>query len=188
MRTQTVAVCTERRLHWIPGSGQQRCGNPNHDHRLVEVHQHLDRVVLPGGAVVTAVSFTADEPYGRDRRPDFGLYLDRRWSPPWPHDHIQWPDFGVPADPWLSVAPSVVSCRQLGPASQSRSVAWVGTGGLARPWPAWPSSAAYRPTPPSNGCETSTAFALWSRPSSGRSSRHSRLPHRRSEQMDRLAT
>lgn len=38
------------------------------------------------------------DPYARDRRPDYGLYLDQAWQPPWAHDHLDWPDFGVPAD------------------------------------------------------------------------------------------
>jgi protein-tyrosine phosphatase len=42
------------------------------------------------------VSFDSNDPYGREAQPDFGLYLDQRWSPPWPHDHVEWPDFGVP--------------------------------------------------------------------------------------------
>ncbi len=38
------------------------------------------------------------ETYGRGQLPDFGLYLDGRWKPPWSHDHLDWPDFGVPTD------------------------------------------------------------------------------------------
>jgi hypothetical protein len=59
---------------------------------------HRDPVTLDGGAVVWAVSYDAAAPYDRDEDPDFGLYLDDRWSPPWPHAHVDWPDFGVPAD------------------------------------------------------------------------------------------
>ena len=59
-------------------------------------HHHLDAVVLPDGTTIWAASFTPD--YARDRVPDFGLYLDARWSPPWDHAHIDWPDFSVPAD------------------------------------------------------------------------------------------
>jgi hypothetical protein len=55
--------------------------------------------VLPDGVAVTAVSFDAADPYRREREPDFGLYLDSRWQPPWPHRHVDWPDFGLPADP-----------------------------------------------------------------------------------------
>jgi hypothetical protein len=59
-------------------------------------HHHLDPVVLPDGTTIWATSYAPD--YARDRSPDFGLYLDARWSPPWPHGHIDWPDFSVPVD------------------------------------------------------------------------------------------
>jgi hypothetical protein len=60
-------------------------------------HRHRDPVTFPDGTTVVAVSY-GDDPYARDSAPDFGLYLDARWAPPWEHDHIDWPDFGVPAD------------------------------------------------------------------------------------------
>ena len=60
-------------------------------------HVHRDAVTLPDGTTVVAVTFTPA--YERDAAPDFGLYLDERWSPPWPHAHVDWPDFGLPADP-----------------------------------------------------------------------------------------
>ena len=60
-------------------------------------------VVLPDGTQVTAVSFDATDPYARDQPPHYGLYLDGRWQPPWTHDHLDWPDFGVPADPTAAV-------------------------------------------------------------------------------------
>lgn len=41
---------------------------------------------------------TPTDPHRRDHRPDYGLYLDHRWQPPWGHDHLDWPDFGVPED------------------------------------------------------------------------------------------
>lgn len=44
------------------------------------------------------MSFFTDDPYSRDAIPSYGLYLDERWAPPWPHDHLDWPDFGVPGD------------------------------------------------------------------------------------------
>ena len=62
------------------------------------MHRHRTAVVLPDGTAVMAVSFDATDPYTRDQPPDYGLYLDRRWQPPWPHDHLDWPDFGVPDD------------------------------------------------------------------------------------------
>ena len=63
-----------------------------------EDHRHRTAVVLPDGTTVTAVSFDPGDPYGREQRPDYGLYLDSRWQPPWPHDHVGWPDFGVPEE------------------------------------------------------------------------------------------
>ena len=63
-----------------------------------ERHRHCDPVSLPDGTVVWAVSFDASSPYERDEEPAFGLYLDARWDPPWPHAHLDWPDFSVPAD------------------------------------------------------------------------------------------
>lgn len=65
---------------------------------MFEVHRHLDPVVLPGGTRLTAASFDQAAPYVRARVPDYGLYLDPRWQPPWDHGHICWPDFGLPTD------------------------------------------------------------------------------------------
>jgi protein-tyrosine phosphatase len=38
------------------------------------------------------------EPVVEGHEPAFGIYLDERWSPPWPHVHVAWPDFGLPTD------------------------------------------------------------------------------------------
>ncbi|HYZ99752.1 MAG TPA: hypothetical protein VE575_13425, partial [Acidimicrobiales bacterium] len=64
-----------------------------------ERHVHRTAVKLADGTSVTAVSFVAGDPYSRDPAPAYGLYLDDRWDPPWPHEHAAWPDFGVPRDP-----------------------------------------------------------------------------------------
>lgn len=72
------------------------CIDSGHTHHLFEVHVHDDRVVLPNGTAVAAVSFDDLGPYARSRPPDYGLYLDVRWEPPWPHEYLDWPDFGVP--------------------------------------------------------------------------------------------
>jgi len=95
VKAVAVDVCADCRAHWLPGA-ETPCVDPSHSHRRVEVHQHNDVVILPDGTPITAVSFAISEPYRRDRIPDFGLYLDPRWSPPWPHAHLEWPDFGVP--------------------------------------------------------------------------------------------
>jgi protein-tyrosine phosphatase len=58
----------------------------------------VSEVRLPDGTAVVAVSFDESAPYERETTPDYGLYLDERWDPPWPHEHLAWPDFGVPAD------------------------------------------------------------------------------------------
>jgi protein-tyrosine phosphatase len=71
------------------------------------IHRHRSVVVLPDGTPITAVSFDFEDPYARDRPPDYGLYLDHRWQPPWAHDHLDWPDFGVP----VSAAPAVAALR-----------------------------------------------------------------------------
>src|SRR3954454_21344185 len=66
--------------------------------RQYERHRHRSRGALLDGSTVTAVSFDVHDPYGRDRPPEYGLYLDPRWRPPWRHDVLNWPDFGVPHD------------------------------------------------------------------------------------------
>ena len=63
-----------------------------------ERHVHRTRLTFPDGTTVTGVSFVADDPYSRDEVPSFGLYMDQRWNPSWPHAHVDWPDFGVPND------------------------------------------------------------------------------------------
>lgn len=96
--TRTVVACIDCLASW-PVEAEPACAQPDHTHQPFEVHRHRTVVVLPDGTEVTAVSFDETEPYARDRPPDAGLYLDDRWRPPWPHQHVDWPDFGVPADP-----------------------------------------------------------------------------------------
>ena len=67
-------------------------------------HVHRSVVRLPDGTRVTAVSYDASDPYRRDEPPAFGLYLDPRWAPPWPHAYLDWPDLGLPANPESLVA------------------------------------------------------------------------------------
>jgi hypothetical protein len=69
----------------------EAAGRPTDD-----FHVHRTTVQLGDGTSVTGVSFVIDDPYSRDRLPAFGLYLDPRWDPPWPHERVAWPDFGVP--------------------------------------------------------------------------------------------
>jgi hypothetical protein len=67
-------------------------------------HTHRAPVALPDGTTVVPVSYLDADPYSRDHPPDYGLYLDPRWAPPWPHDHLHWPDFGIPAEPLAAMA------------------------------------------------------------------------------------
>jgi hypothetical protein len=99
VRTRVVVLCATCGVHWDEGVEGARCSDAGHGHQRFDVHVHRDVVVLPGGTDVTAVSFDAVDPYSRDRAPDHGLYLDPRWAPPWSHRVVDWPDFGVPADP-----------------------------------------------------------------------------------------
>jgi hypothetical protein len=96
--TRVVVACAECQVHWYFDYEPVKCTVPEHQHQRFEVHRHCSVVALPDGTVVTAVSFDALDPYARDRSPDYGLYLDGRWEPPWDHDHLDWPDFGVPDD------------------------------------------------------------------------------------------
>ena len=54
--------------------------------------------MLPDGTQLTAASYDPVAPYARNRDPDYGLYLDSRWQPPWANEHVDWPDYGLPAD------------------------------------------------------------------------------------------
>lgn len=98
MDVRVALICAESQAHWFEGE-PALCTDPGHAHQRVEVHRHRTLVTLPDGTAVTAVSFDPADPYTRAATPDYGLYLDPRWAPPWPHDHLDWPDFGVPADP-----------------------------------------------------------------------------------------
>jgi protein-tyrosine phosphatase len=99
IETRTVIVCAECGAHWYADREPAKCADPAHRHQRYEAHRHRSTVVLPDGTEVVAVSFDHLDPYTREREPDYGLYLDPRWEPPWPHEHLAWPDFGVPDDP-----------------------------------------------------------------------------------------
>lgn len=94
-----IVACSECALYWDADAEPAKCRSDDHAHRVFETHRHLTPVVLPDGTRLTAASFAPVAPYSRARDPDYGLYLDARWQPPWDHDHLDWPDFGVPADP-----------------------------------------------------------------------------------------
>jgi hypothetical protein len=94
--TRLVVVCRRCAVSWPADGSPATCADPDHVHETFEVHRHRSRVALPDGSEVTAVSFDGSEPYTRDNAPQYGLYLDDRWHPPWAHDHVEWPDFGIP--------------------------------------------------------------------------------------------
>ena len=93
-----AVACTQCQVHWYVDDEPGKCTDPRHDHQQFALHEHLSVVVLPNGTEVTAASFNARDPDARDQPPDYGLYLDRHWQPPWTHDHLEWPDFGVPEE------------------------------------------------------------------------------------------
>ena len=95
---KVIILCTECQLFWSGDAERPSCVAPDHDHQRHEVHRHRTLVVLPDNTEITAVSFDDDDPYTREQPPDFGLYLDARWRPPWPHEQLDWPDFGTPAN------------------------------------------------------------------------------------------
>jgi hypothetical protein len=106
---RSIVVCAQCELHWYEDDEPAKCTVPDHDHQRLDLHIHRSALVLPDGTDVTAVSFDARDPYARDEATDFGLYLDPQWDPPWSHDHLDWPDFGVPSDS----VPVVAALRSL---------------------------------------------------------------------------
>ncbi len=74
-------------------------GHPDWRPTHADLHTHRQTVELPDGTVVHVASFIGNEAHRRDSTPDSGLYLDACWTPPWPYELLDWPDFGVPADP-----------------------------------------------------------------------------------------
>lgn len=46
---------------------------------------------------MTAASYFSG--YQRAIPPDFAVYFDPCWEPPWPHVHVDWPDSVTPAHP-----------------------------------------------------------------------------------------
>lgn len=96
---RTIVACVEHGLIWPLEADPAPCSDSGHDHRTHRMHRHRDVLALPDGSDITAVSFDPLDPYQRVHMPDFGLYLDRRWQPSWPHRTLDWPDFGVPDDP-----------------------------------------------------------------------------------------
>lgn len=110
-------------LDWVPGSAPA-CLDSEHggEHRIIDLHLHRSQIQLPDGSPITPVSFYPGDPYGRDRVPEYGLYLDPRWRPPWTYQRLDWPDFGVPPD--LADAQTVLGALL----ERARSGQWVEVG------------------------------------------------------------
>lgn len=98
MRTVPIVACMQCQVHWQEGIDRPRCEDSAHTHQRFLLHLHRSLIALPDGTPILAASFDAHDPYSRERDPDYGLYLDRRWQPPWKHEHVDWPDFGIPGD------------------------------------------------------------------------------------------
>ena len=92
-----AVFCPACRVHWYADE-PPTCQDTSHGPQPFEMHEHRSAVTLQDSSVVVAVSFDQRAPYERDQPPAFGLYLDRCWQPPWPHEHLEWPDFGLPTD------------------------------------------------------------------------------------------
>src|ERR1700677_516745 len=98
VETRVIIACSQCQAFWDPAAEPASCEDSDHDHQQFTSHLHRSRVALPDGTELTAVSYGSVDPYARHALPDFGLFVDERWRPPWPHDHLDWPDFGVPDD------------------------------------------------------------------------------------------
>lgn len=100
METRTAVVCGACGVFWTEGVDPTGCDDVAHEHQRFELHVHRTSVTLADGTTIGGVSFDAADPYRRDvdGEPAFGVYLDPKWQPPWPHTIVDWPDFGVPAD------------------------------------------------------------------------------------------
>lgn len=84
-------------------------------------------VRFPDGTIVAASSLAARVEVDESR--DFGLYMDPAWAPAWDHELIDWPDFGLPADP-IGAAAEIVSAFNRAKAGEHVEVGCVG--GLGR--------------------------------------------------------
>lgn len=96
--TRVMLACRQCQTYWA-ANAELGCADQNHDHQEFELHLHRSAVTLPDGTQLTPMSFDAADPYSREQFPNFGLYVDRRWQPPWPHEYLDWPDLDVPRDP-----------------------------------------------------------------------------------------
>ena len=99
IETGLRGLCPRCMIDW-PDGEDASCTEADHraEHLTYPLHRHRSAVLMPDGTSVTPVSFYGGDPYRRDKAPDYGLYLDLRWRPPWPHQHLDWPDNDIPRD------------------------------------------------------------------------------------------
>jgi hypothetical protein len=99
IETRLRGLCPRCMIDW-PDGEDASCTEADHqaEHLTYPLHRHRSAVLLPDGTAITPVSFYGGDPYRRDEAPDYGLYLDLRWRPPWPHQHLDWPDNDIPSD------------------------------------------------------------------------------------------
>jgi hypothetical protein len=125
VETRIVIVCRQSGAFWDPAGEAALCMDVSHDHHRITSHLHRTRVEMPDGTDVTAVSYGSVDPYARETLPDFGLYLDDRWRPPWPYEYLDWPDFGVPDDPAVVIT-ALTSLRDRARAGQHVEIGCYG--------------------------------------------------------------
>lgn len=87
----------------------------------------MGTIQLPDGTLVRAAALS--ERSVEDAWRSFGLYLDPRWRPTWPHRLVAWPDLGVPADD-ADAAAAIVDAFTRARAGEGVEVGCVG--GLGR--------------------------------------------------------
>lgn len=88
-------------------------------------------------------------------RPNFyGRYLVglRPWSPPWPHERVDWPDFSSPRQPEEAIGQLRGAWPAYSMVNVSRSPAAAGVVAPGPPWPHSPSSKGCLPPRRSHGC------------------------------------
>jgi hypothetical protein len=93
MRCASCGELLSRARLGVAGAGFAMCSV------CIGLHSHRQPVTFDDGPTVYAVSYIGNENYvDRELPPDYAVYLDEVWSPPWPYVHIEWPDYAVPAN------------------------------------------------------------------------------------------
>lgn len=83
-------------------------------------------VALPDRTLVRGRGVRHGTPTGPE--PDFGLYLGVDHHPSWPHERVEWPNFGLPRDA-VATARAIADAYERARAGQRVEVAcWAGRG------------------------------------------------------------